>query len=340
MMIRTIEALEENLSRPTDEVVRTMSGLDGDLMVLGAGGKMGPSLARMAARAVQQAGTRQRVLAVSRFSDPAVAEMLQQWGIDIIRGDLLDAQFVDALPEIPNLIYMAGRKFGTEGAASVTWASNTYLPGLVGNRFRRSRIVAFSTGNVYRPMPVDGPGSLETDRPEPHGEYGMSCLGRERIFEYFSGQHQIPLALIRLNYATELRYGVLVDLAEKIMRGEPIPLAVGYFNVIWQADANAMALCALRDAAAPPFILNVTGPHLVSCRQAAERLAELMGKSVTFEGVEGDEAPHTCAQRAFERYGEPRVSLDEMLVLTANWIGRGGPTHGKPTHFEVTDGKY
>jgi len=176
--IRSHEQLEENLSTPTDEVVRTMAEMDGHLMVLGAGGKMGPSLARMAARAIERAGVPHRVLAVSRFSNPDVAKMFHAWGIETIHGDLLDPAFIDSLPEIPNLIYMAGRKFGTQGAEPLTWATNTYLPALVGHRFRRSRIVAFSTGNVYRPMPVEGPGSLETDRPEPRGEYAMSCLGR------------------------------------------------------------------------------------------------------------------------------------------------------------------
>ncbi|MFV2071015.1 MAG: NAD-dependent epimerase/dehydratase family protein [Pirellulales bacterium] len=339
-IITTIEQLEENLSTPTDAVVRTMAAMDGDLMVLGAGGKMGPWLAHMAARAIEQAGAGHRLLAVSRFSDPNVPNMLHAWGIETIHGDLLDPAFIDSLPEVPNLIYMAGRKFGTAGAESMTWATNAYLPGLVGNRFRHSRIVAFSTGNVYRPMPIDGPGSVETDRPDPHGEYGMSCLGRERMFEYFGHAYHIPLAIIRLNYATELRYGVLVDLAEKILRDEEISLTVGHFNVIWQTDANAMALCALRDAQCPPLILNTTGRDLIRCRHVAERLGELMNKRVRLTGVESAEALHSNAQRAFDLYGAPRVSLDEMLVLTADWIVRGGATHGKPTHFEVTDGKY
>ncbi len=339
-MIANLEELEDNLSTPSEGVVQTLSKMEGDLLILGAGGKMGPSLSRMAVRAIRQAGGKQRVLAVSRFSNPEVAKQLEGWGVELIRGDLLEPEFIASLPQVPNVIYMAGKKFGTAGAESMTWATNAYLPGLVSRQFRESRMVCFSTGNVYPPMPIEGPGSLETDVLNPRGEYAMSCLGRERMFEYFSRQYQTPMVLLRLNYATELRYGVLVDLAEKVFRGEEIPLAVGYFNVIWQTDANAVALCALKEAQSPPFVLNTTGPELISCRSAAERLGELMNKPVRLTGTELPVASHTCAKRAFDLYGKPLVGLDEMLEMTAAWVLQGGASHGKPTHFEVADGKY
>ncbi len=338
--ISTIEELEDNLSTPSEGVIRTLKEMEGDLLILGAGGKMGPSLSHMAARAIKQAGGKQRVLAVSRFSDPQVAAQLEDWGLEIIRGDLLEPEFIESLPKVPNVVYMAGRKFGTDGAESMTWATNAYLPSLVCRQFRDSRIVAFSTGNVYPFMPIDGPGSQETDSLGPCGEYGMSCLGRERMFEYFSRKFQTPMAIVRLNYATELRYGVLVDLAQKVFRSEEIPLTVGYFNAIWQTDANAVALCALKDVQSPPFLLNTTGADLLSCRHVAERLGELMNKPVRFTGTESPVALHSCAERAFGLYGKPQVGLDTMLEMTADWIMRGGESHGKSTHFEVSDGKF
>ncbi len=339
-MIATLEELEDNLSTPTDGVLRTLSEMEGDLLVLGAGGKMGPSLSHMAARAIRQNGGKQRVLAVSRFSDQQVAEQLESWGVEIIRGDLLEPKFIESLPQVSNVIFMAGKKFGTDGAESLTWATNTYLPTLVCSQFRQSRIVAFSTGNVYPSMPTDGPGSIETDPLYPHGEYGMSCLGRERMFEFFNRKYQTPMAIVRLNYATELRYGVLVDLAQKVFRDEEISLAVGYFNVIWQTDANAIALCALKDVQSPPFLLNTTGPELISCRSVVERFGKLMNKPVRLTGTESPVALHSCAERAFDLYGKPQVPLDTMIEMTTDWIMRGGASHGKSTHFEVADGKY
>ncbi len=338
--IATLEDLEENLSTPTEGVVQLFAELEGDLMVLGAGGKMGPSLSRMAVRAIRAAGGKQRVVAVSRFSNLKLVSQLEGWGVETLSGDLMEPTFVDTLPQVAHVIYMAGRKFGTAGAEALTWASNTYLPALVCQHFRESRIVAFSTGNVYEAMPTDGPGSLETDSLNPLGEYGMSCLGRERTFQYFSQKYQTPMALIRLNYATELRYGVLVDMAQKVFREEEIPLGVGYFNAIWQADANAMALSALKDVRSPPLILNVTGPELISCRQLVERLGALMNKKVRLTGSESSTALHTCAKKSFDLYGLPQTHLDEMIEMTADWVMCDGATHGKPTHFEVADGKY
>ncbi len=309
-------------------------------MVLGAGGKMGPSLSRMALRAIRQAGSDQRVFAVSRFSDGKAAQQLEEWGIETISGDLLDPDFISSLPDVPNVIYMAGKKFGTAGAEHLTWAINAYLPSLVCGRFCDSRIVAFSTGNVYPQMPIEGPGATEEDWPNPIGEYGMSCLGRERMFEYFSRKYQIPSAIIRLNYATELRYGVLVDLAEKVFRGEDISLTMGCFNVIWQADANAMALCSLMRTDVPPFVVNVTGPVLLNTKDVAMKLGKLMGKDVRFAGKQSPTALHSSVEMASSFYKEPLVEIDEMLAATSDWIMNGRESLGKPTHFEVADGKY
>lgn len=338
--LKSLEELEDNLSAPNDSVMKTLSDAGGDVLVLGAGGKMGPSLSRMALRAIRQTGSDQRVFAVSRFADGNAAQQLEEWGIETISGDLLDPNFIGSLPDAANVIYMAGKKFGTAGAEHLTWATNAYLPSLVCDRFRESRIVAFSTGNVYPQMPIEGPGATEGDPPNPIGEYGMSCLGRERVFEYFSRKHQIPVAIIRLNYACELRYGVLVDLAEKVFRREDISLTVGCFNVIWQADANAITLCSLMKTAAPPFVVNVTGPVLLSTQDVATRLGELMGKDVRFVGEQSSTALHSSVKLASSFYHEPLVKLDEMLVATSDWIVNGRASLGKPTHFEVADGKY
>ncbi|OHB77094.1 MAG: epimerase, partial [Planctomycetes bacterium RBG_16_64_10] len=332
--IENIDALEEQLSRPTDTLVTTLAGVAGDLLILGVGGKMGPSLARMALRASRAAGSDRRVTGVSRFSNPALRQALEDWGIDTIQGDLLDVDFLASLPETANVIYMAGRKFGTSAAEPLTWASNTLLPALVCRRFPSSRIVAFSTGNVYAPVPVAaGRGSVETDPPGPLGEYAMSCLGRERLFEYFSLTAGTRIALIRLNYATELRYGVLVDLASKVFRQQAVALDVGFANVIWQGDASALALCALADVSTPPLVLNVTGPEWMSCRQVCEQFGRLMDRPVRFAGSEGPTALMSDARQAFRRYSMPRVPLDEIVAWTANWVIRGGQTYDKPTHY-------
>jgi nucleoside-diphosphate-sugar epimerase len=339
--IRSVEELDDLLSRPTPAAVRALAGLKGDLIILGVGGKMGPTLARMARRATDAAGVSRRIIGVSRFAgSPALREQLQAHGIETIAGDLLDPEFVAALPDVPNVIFMAGMKFGATGNEPLTWAENTYLPSLVCRKFRRSRIAAFSTGNVYGNVPVARGGSVETDVPNPCGEYAMSCLGRERIFEYFSRKDGIPTAIIRLNYAVEMRYGVLVDLAQKVYAGLPIDLAMGYANVIWQGDAAAMTLCALADAAVPPLFLNVTGPERLSVRDLGERFGRLMGKPVRFTGSEAADALLSNAAEAVRRYGPPAVGLDLMMQWIARWIAAGGPTLGKPTHFEVRDGKF
>jgi len=338
--IQTVEQLEELLSEPTPGVVETLARLDGDIMVLGVAGKMGPTLARMARRASDLAGVKRRVIGVSRFSSGDVEEKLRSHGIETIRCDLLDGDRLMELPDAPNVIYMAGVKFGTTGRQSLTWAMNAFAPGMVCRKFHKSRIAAFSTGNVYPLIPVTLCGSLETDPPGPIGEYAMSCLGRERVFEHFSRTMGIPVTLIRLNYATELRYGVLVDIANKVKSGSAIDLANGNVNVIWQGDANAMALQSLGVADSPPFVLNVAGPEILSVRRIAEQLGRLMGKEVSFTGEESPDAYLSCGMLGHGLFGYPRVSVYRMLSWVADWVMRGGEELGKPTHFETRDGKY
>lgn len=337
--IETEAQLETWLSEPTPEVIETLGRLPGDILLLGVAGKMGPTLARMAKRASDAAGVRRRVIGVARFSDGG-QETLETHGIETIRCDLLNEDEVARLPEAPNVIFMAGRKFGSTGDEPLTWAMNAYLPAIVCRKYRHCRIVAFSTGNVYGlSLPASG-GSRESDPVQPIGEYAMSCLARERLFAYFSRALNIPLAILRLNYACELRYGVLVDLAQRIARGEPIDLAMGYFNVIWQGDANAMTLRALDHVSTPPWVVNMTGPETLSVREVCLRLGELLGKPVHFSGSEAPEALLSNASIGLERLGPVRVSAAELAEHVADWIARGGRTLGKPTHFESRDGKF
>lgn len=341
MKIESEQKLASLLSDPPEYLVESWRDLPGDLVVLGAGGKMGPSLCRMARRAAEAANTPRRIIAVSRFRDDTLPAQLESDGIEVLRGDLLDRSFVATLPRVPLVVSMTGQKFGTAGAAATTWAMNTYLPAIVCEHFAASRIAAFSTGNVYGLVPVsDGRGSRETSPLEPVGEYAMSALGRERIYEYFSRQHGTLLSIIRLNYAVELRYGVLVDIARAVCDRRPIPLAMGYANVIWQADANAMTLASLTRASSPPFVLNVTGPELLRCRDVALRFGELFDVPVTFEGEEAPTALLNDASQALELFGRPRFSADQIMVAIADWIRRGGTLWDKLTHFESRDGRF
>jgi nucleoside-diphosphate-sugar epimerase len=339
-MIESIEQLEDVLSEPSEAAIRALGALQGDIIVLGVAGKMGPTLARMAKRASDRAGVKRRIIGVARFSNPAEEAKLREWGIETIRADLLDQSQLDALPDVPNLVYMAGMKFGSTNQEALTWAMNAYLPGMVCNKYRHSRIVAFSTGNVYGLVPTSGPGSRETDLLNPLGDYAMSCVGRERIFEHFSRTLDIPISVIRLNYAVELRYGVLVDLARRVHRREAIDLSMGYMNVIWQADANAMSLASFEHASSPPFVLNVTGLEKLRVRDVCEGFARRFDIDVKFTGAEAPDALLSDARIAHERYGPARVSVHQMMDWIADWIGRGGASLGKPTHFEVRDGKF
>ena len=334
------DELEERLSRPTLGVNQALARLDGDVMVLGAGGKMGPTLARMVRRGFEAAGKRQKVLAVARFSDPAVEARLQTQGVETLRCDLLDRRAVEALPEAPYVIFMAGYKFGSSADPERTWAMNVLVPAIVAERFAASRIVVFSSGCVYPHTPVQQGGSCEMDPLDPVGEYATTCVGRERAFTYFAQRQGTLLALFRLNYAIDLRYGVLTDVAQKVKTGTPIDLTMGHANVIWQGDANAWAIQCLEQAANPPFILNATGPEIISIRALAERFGELFGRAPVFSGQEADTALLSDASRAHALFGTPSVPLDRLIDWVAQWLRQGGCTLGKPTHFEARDGKY
>jgi nucleoside-diphosphate-sugar epimerase len=338
--LTSISELEDRLSEPTTRVIDSIARGAGDLIVLGAAGKMGPTLARMAQRAVQAAGVRRRVVAVSRFSTPGAREAFEARGLQTIACDLLDRAAVAALPDAGDVVFMAGMKFGATGRAALTWAENCLLPGYICERYSSSRIVAFSTGNVYGLVPAGSGGSRETDDPAPAGEYAMSCLGRERIFEYFSQTRGVPTSILRLNYACELRYGVLVDLATRVAAGDPIDLTMGYLNAIWQGDANAVALCAFDGATSPPAILNVAGLDELSVRSVALSFGRLLRRSVTFSGQEAPDALLSDGRKAAGLFGAPQVSPDTMIRWIAEWQMAGGATLGKPTRFEVRDGRF
>ena len=284
---------------------------------------------------------KRRVIGVSRFSNEGEAARLQSDGVEVLRGDLLDGDFVRSLPEAANVFYLVGMKFGGPDSLAEIWTSNTYVAGVIADRFRASRIVAMSTGNVYGMAAIDpGTGAAESESPNPQGEYAMSALGRERVFQHFSRKHGIPMTILRLNYATEFRYGVLVDLAKQVYRGETISLDMGYFNVIWQRDACDIILRSLAFASVPPRIINVTGAERISCRRVCERFGELLGRKVRFDGMESPTALLSDARQAIQLFGQPSMTLDAMLSVTADWIQRGGETWNKPTHFQVRDGKF
>jgi nucleoside-diphosphate-sugar epimerase len=338
-VFRSESELDDALSEPTPGVVETIARLDGDIILLGAAGKMGPSLARMAKRAADMAGANRRVIAVSRFTSGG-EEAFTAHGIEVIRCELLDEAQVNTLPDAANVVYMPGRKFGSTGDQGATWAVNCYLPAIVCKKYSRSRIVAFSTGNVYPLTRPETGGPNESDALNPVGEYGMSALGRERMFGYFSRTLGIPVAIIRLNYAVDLRYGVVVDIARQLLSGEPISLAMGYFNAIWQGDANAMTLRALAHAATSPRVFNVTGPEVLSVRKVAERLGELLGVKPRFAGTEAETALISNAAAGIRELGPLRISSDQLIERVADWLKRGGRVLNRPTHFEARDGRY
>lgn len=338
--IPTEERLEDVLSEPYPEDVEFARQLDGDVMILGAGGKMGPTLVKRVVRAVREAEADTTVYAVSRYSDSGVESDLRSAGAETIRADLMNDDELAALPDCENVIYMVGMKFGTTGQEPATWAINSYLPGRVASRFESSRIVALSTGNVYPPVPVGSGGSTESDPTGPIGEYAQSCLGRERVLQHFATENGTPMCLLRLNYAVELRYGVLVDLARRVYAEEPVPLEMGYVNVIWQGDANSICFRSLDLTDSPAEVLNMTGPDVLSVRRLAERFADAFDREVTFEGEPAETALLNDASRCHEIFEEPRVPADRVVELVASWVERDGPTMGKPTKFHVRDGEF
>lgn len=339
--IQTVEELEESLSRPTSGVLRTLEAIDGDVLILGAAGKMGPTLSRMVRRALDKLGQRnRRVTAVSRFSSQESRRSLEQHGVETLACDLLDPKEVQRLPSAPNVFFLAGQKFGTSDAPELTWAMNTLVPAYVAERYRESRIVAFSTGCVYPLLSADGPGANENTELGPPGDYANSCVGRERVFTFFSKQYQTRALLFRLCYAIELRYGVLSDIATRIMAGLPVDVSMGVVNVIWQGDANARAIESLAHTSCPPTALNVTGLERVSVRALAMQFGKLLDREVVFTGQESELAWVWDASRSYDLFGEPTVSLKEMIIAVSDWTLAGGPLLGKPTHFEVTSGRY
>jgi nucleoside-diphosphate-sugar epimerase len=329
--------LDERLSRPSTSLVAKLARIDGDLVILGAGGKMGPSLARMAKRATPD----RRVVAVSRWSNRAVAESLASHGVETLHVDLLDPASRAALPDASNVVFMAGQKFGTKGSPAMTWAMNAAVPAYVIERYAGARTVVFSTGNVYSlTTPADG-GSLETDPLAPIGEYANSCLARERLFTWAAMRHGSPVSIVRLNYAHDLRYGVLTDLAVKIVNGEPIDLGMSYVNVIWQGDANARALAALAQATSPePYVVNVAGPAVLRVEDLARKLGARLFNVPVFTGQAAPDALLSNASRMQELLGDQLLPVDTLLDWVAEWVWGGGRLLGKPTSFERRDGQF
>lgn len=335
-----IETLYQNLLRPSPELIADLIALEGDILILGAGGKMGPALARKAKQAIDAAGIKKKVIGVARFSESGLEEELNRKGIQTIRADLLKDDQLQALPAVKNLLYLAGTKFGTQDNESFTWAMNAYLPGRVAEKFKDSRIVVFSTGNVYPFVAVSSGGAHEAIHPEPVGEYGQSCLGRERLFQYFSNLHQTPVLIYRLNYANDVSYGVLLEIGKAVFNRKPIDLNMGHVNVIWQGDANEIALRAFQHCAVPAKLLNVTGPETAPVQWIAGEFGKLFAESPIFTGEEQATALLSNASESFRLFGYPRVGLKQMIQLLARWIKEGGKTINKETHFQERKGKF
>jgi nucleoside-diphosphate-sugar epimerase len=332
--------LEDILAEPSDADVQCVSRLRGDVLIIGAGGKMGPSLARRIQRAVSRAGSSTRVMAASRFSSGDARVQLDADGVRTIACDLLDQNQLAALPRTEFVLFLAGRKFGTVDRTDLTWVTNTVVPARVAEHFCRSRMVVFSTGNVYPLVPINGPAPTEDDAPAPVGEYAQSCLGRERVVEFVSRERGMAAVIVRLNYAVDLRYGTLVDIARHVFAGEPIDLTMGYFNAIWQGDANSYAFRSLELCAAPPAILNVTGPERISAREIAEWFGSAFARPVRFVNHEREVALLSDSRRCRARLGEPAVPLHLLRQWVAHWVAAGGISLNKPTHFEVVDGRF
>lgn len=335
-----ILSLYQKLLQPSKALVADIAKLDGDIMILGVAGKMGPALAKMAKSAIDDAGVHKKVIGVARFSEPGLQEELQQSGIETYVADLLEEDQLQSLPDAKNVLYLAGMKFGTTGKQSLTWAMNTYLPGRVAEKFKRSKIVVFSTGNVYPFVPIESGGATEKILPEPVGEYAQSCLGRERIFQYFSLKNNTPALIFRLNYANDVSYGVLLDIAKSVNEDRPIDLTMGHVNIIWQGDANEMAIRSLHHCNVPPKILNIAGPETASVKALAEKFGLLFKKKPTYLQQEQSTALLSNATESHRFFGQPGVPLSQMIELIAHWISQGGRILNKPTHFQERQGNF
>ena len=335
-----LELLEQELLKPTDALIADIRKIEGDIIILGVGGKMGPSMAKLARKAILEAGIDKRVIGISRFSEEGILEELEAEGIETVAADLLDEEQLAALPDAPNILYLAGTKFGTTGKEPFTWAMNSYLPGRVAERYKNSRIVAFSTGNVYPFVAINSGGLSEETTPAPVGEYGQSCLGRERVFQYFSERYNIPTLIYRLNYAIDLRYGVMLEIAKSVLADKPIDLTTGNVNVIWQGDANEIAIRSLLHCETPANILNVTGPETLSVKWLAEQFGRLLNKKPTFVNDIQPIALLSNASKAHKLFGYPRVTVRQMIEMTVSWLQAGGKTINKPTHFQERKGQF
>jgi len=334
--ISDIAELDDLLCRPSQALIDDLGQVDGDIMILGVAGKMGPTLAGLAKAALPG----RRVIGVARFSDSSVKAWLEARGVETLNCDLLDEAAIKALPKLPNIVFMAGRKFGAEGDLSLTWAMNAHVPALVAQAFADSRIVAFSTGCVYPFVPVNGKGADENLAPNPPGEYAQSCVGRERMFEYFSRQFATSGRLFRLNYAIDMRYGVLHDIATKILTRQPIDVSLGHVNFIWQGDASAQALRCLAHCDTPTSPINVSGHEILAVRDLAGKFGALLGRDPVITGTEQPTAWLTDTSQATKRFGLPIVDTDRLIGWTADWVARSMPSLGKPTKYEVRDGRY
>ncbi|MEG2673232.1 MAG: NAD-dependent epimerase/dehydratase family protein [Ruthenibacterium sp.] len=336
----TEEVLDDLLTTPSDTLVADIAKIQGDIMVLGAGGKMGPTLCVLAKNAIKKAGIDKKVVAVSRFTDKFAVELLKKHDVEIISCDLLDVDALNNLPELENVIYMAGRKFGTDGSEWQTWAMNATLPAFVAKKFRKSNLVVFSSGNIYPMVSITSGGCSEADKPAPIGEYAMSCLARERAFEYAANTFGTKVFLYRLSFAVDLRYGVIYDIAEKILSGTPISVTTPVLNCIWQGTANEIALRGLLHTTSPANIVNVTGPETLSVRYIARELSKKLGKEPVFCGEEGQDAYISNAGKTTKLFGYPAVSAETLIEWQGDWILSGGRGLGKPTHFEERKGSY
>lgn len=338
--MENIETKVQKLLEPSEALIRDMKNLDGDILILGVGGKIGPSLARLAKQAIDRCGKSTKVIGVSRFSDTELKEELEKDGIITHKADLFNKKELKNLPAVKNVLYLAGTKFGTTGKEAFTWAMNTFLPGLIAEKYKDSRIVVYSTGNVYPFTPVTSGGADESTLPAPIGEYGQSCLGRERIFQHFSEKYNTPLLIYRLNYANDLRYGVLVEIAKSVRNKQPIDVRMGHVNVIWQGDANEMTLRSLLHCNSPAKMLNVTGPETIPVRWIAKEFGRLFNMEPLFQGEEQTVGLLSNAAESFRLFGYPNVSLKQMINLTAEWLIQDGATINKPTHFQEREGKF
>jgi nucleoside-diphosphate-sugar epimerase len=338
--MENLESVYQDLLKPSDDLVADIAKIDGDIIILGVGGKMGPALARLAKKAVEKAGLNKKIIGVARFSEPGLQEQLNGDGIETISADLLRDDQLQALPDIKNVLYLAGTKFGTAGKASLTWAMNAYLPGRVAEKYKNSRIVVFSSGNVYHLTPVANGGATEDYLPQPVGEYAQSCLGRERLFQYGASKYNTPILIYRLNYANDVSYGVLLEIAKSVKANSPVDVTMGHVNVIWQGDANEIAIRALNHCSLPSKILNVTGPETLSVRWLAEQFGNMFGQTPAFINEEQPTALLSNAAESFRLFGYPKTPVKRIMELLVEWINQGGKTINKATHFQERKGQF